>query len=303
MIMSVAGRGRNIDGAVRQDPGSVDSMREITLEGWSPYSIAASPAGPVWTTVLTPAGLARLSRDGEGVTLRELPAKPMLVAVGADGTVWHTSQDDRIGRDGESWYALPAGAAPYGVAADPDGGAYFSAPGIDRVGRVSAAGTIQTVETAGYPAMITVDDDGSAWVALNAAGKLARWDGGALDIVDLPAGRTPAAPVGVAAAGDRVWFADIAGGSVGLADRKGVIDRIAFADPACRPHAVAAAPDGGCWATLWGSGQLARVAADGAVTLFDLPGKEPHGLALVDDEVWVAMESGSVVRVEAWGGD
>jgi streptogramin lyase len=96
-------------------------MREITLAGWSPYGLAAAPDGSVWMTVLEPSGLARLQPEASGapggaeVTLRALPGKPMLVAVGADGTVWHTSQDDRIGRDGEIWFDLPAGAAPYGI--------------------------------------------------------------------------------------------------------------------------------------------------------------------------------------------
>jgi virginiamycin B lyase len=281
--------------------GSVNGMREITLSGWSPYGMAAGPDGPVWMTVLSPPGLARFPVSGSP-TLRELPAKPMLVAVGADGTVWHTSQDDRIGRDGESWFPLPAGAAPYGIAAAQDGGAFFSAPGIDRIGHVSASGEITMAAAPGYAAMVTAGSDGVAWVALNAAGRLARWDGrGDVEFVDIPPGRTAAAPVGVAAAGDLVWFADIAGGSVGLADAGGVVDRVTFDDPGCRPHAVVASPEGGCWVTLWGSGQLARVEVGGSVTLIDLPGKEPHGLVLVGGEVWVAMESGSVVRVPAGG--
>lgn len=70
-----------------------------------------------------------------------------------------------------------------------------------------------------------------------------------------------------------------------------------FDDPACRPRAVAAAPDGGCWVTLWGSGQLGRVTAEGSVALFELPGREPRGLVVAGDEVWVAMESGAVARV------
>jgi streptogramin lyase len=59
-------------------------MREITLSGWTPYAIAASPAGPVWVTVLEPPGLARLEPAGGGVTRRALPAEPMLVAPWSD---------------------------------------------------------------------------------------------------------------------------------------------------------------------------------------------------------------------------
>lgn len=282
-------------------------MREIALAGWSPYGMGLGADGSVWMTVLEPPGLVRLEPaavDGAEVTLRALPAKPLLVAVGGDGTVWHTSQDDRIGRDGETWFDLPTGSAPYGIAANSAGGAWFTAPGIDRLGRITAGGEVETVElpvAGAYPAMLTVTADGAVWAALNAAGQLARWAGGVVDIVDLPGGRTMAAPVGIAAQGDRVWFADIAGGSVGLADAAGEVARVTFDDPACRPHAVAAAPDGGCWVTLWGSGQLGRVTAEGSVQLFELPGREPHGLVVAGDEVWVAMESGSVVRVGIGG--
>jgi virginiamycin B lyase len=220
--------------------------------------------------------------------------------VGADGAVWHTSQDDRVGRDGVEWFELPAGAAPYGIAAARDGGAVFSAPGVDRLGRIGADGEVEMVDlpvAGGYPAMVTVSADGAVWAALNAAGKLARWHDGGVDIVDVSGGRTAAAPVGIAAVGDRVWFADIAGGGVGLAGAEGLVKWVELGDPGCRPHAVVGASGGGCWASLWGSGQLARVSAEGAVKLFDLPGEEPHGLAVVGDEVWVAMESGAVVCV------
>jgi virginiamycin B lyase len=163
---------------------------------------------------------------------------------------------------------------------------------------------VETVEVPvpdAYPAMLTVTTDGAVWASLNAAGKLARWCNGVLDIVDLPAGRTAAAPVGIAAVGDRVWFADIADGSVGRADAKGEVERVTFDDPACRPHAVVATPDGGCWVTLWGSSKLARVNADGEVDLYKLPGREPHGLAFTGDEVRVAMESGAVIQIPTNG--
>jgi virginiamycin B lyase len=282
-------------------------MREITVPGWSPYALAAAPDGSVWMSVLEPAGLARLepaAPDGSEVILHALPAKPLLVAAGADGTVWHSSQDDRIGSDGTTWFDLPAGAAPYGIVAADGGGAWFTAPGINRVGRISPGGRVETVEVplpGAYPAMLTVAEDGAVWAALNAAGALLRWADGVLQIVDVPDGRTAAAPVGIAADGDRVWFADIAGGSVGLAGADGEIERVTFDDPACRPHAVAVAPGGGCWVTLWGSGSLARVAPDHEVSIVELPGREPHGLAVIGDEVWVAMESGAVVRVPSDG--
>jgi virginiamycin B lyase len=147
-------------------------------------------------------------------------------------------------------------------------------------------------------AMLTVDADGRPWAALNAAGALACVCNGTVRLVELPGGRARAAPVGIAASTTGIWYADIAGGCVGRVDSSGSVEQISFADAACRPHAVAADTDGGCWVTLWGSGQLARITADGDVTLHRLPGQEPHGLWVEESQVWVAMESGSLVAVE-----
>src|SRR4051812_340998 len=142
-------------------------------------------------------------------------------------------------------------------------------------------------------AMLTVDADGRAWAALNGAGALACVSNGTVRIVELPGGGpAPAAPVGIAASTEGIWYADIAGGCVGRVGPSGSVEQIRFADPACRPHAVAADAGGGCWVTLWGSGELARVTAGGDVTHHRLPGREPHGLWVEDSRVWVAMESG-----------
>ena len=196
---------------------------------------------------------------------------------------------------------LPPGAAPYGIAAAPGGGAWFTAPGVDQLGRIAADGTVAMIDLPvpeARPAMLTIAPDGTPWAALNGAAALARVRGDAVDVVDLPGGRAPAAPVGVSAAEDGVvWYADIAGGCVGRVHPVGGVEVLPFADPACRPHAVAADPDGGCWVTLWGSGELARITASGAVTVHRLPGREPHGLWVSPTHVWVAMESGSVVAV------
>ncbi|GAA4603496.1 virginiamycin B lyase [Actinoplanes octamycinicus] len=279
-------------------------VREVRLpDGWTPYAVAAGPDGMIWTTVLDPPALAGL-RDGVVVRRHPLPdeVRPMLLTAAPDGTIWYTRTDDRVGRIGpdgdETLFALPAGAAPYGMALAPDGAAWFSAPGAERIGFVTAGGGIRLVELPvpdARAAMVTVSADGVVWVALNGAAALAGFDGTGFRIVELGAG---AAPVGIAAGGDGIWFADIAGGAVGLVRPDGTPIRVPFDDPGSRPHAVAPDPAGGCWATLWGAGELARVTADGEVIRHPLPGKEPHGLALTDATVWVAMESGSLVALD-----
>jgi virginiamycin B lyase len=279
-----------------------DPLREIALpEGSAPYALVHTPDDVLWVTLPTPGVLARVTLADDGVELSK-PCQPMLATIGTDASVWYSRTDDRLGRvdasGAQTVIELPPGSAPYGIGAGPDGEVWFAARGANQVGCRTAAGELRMIDLpvpdAGL-AMLAVAADGAVWTALNTAGALARVAGGEAELVKLPSG---AAPVGIAAGRDGVWYADIAGGRVGHVDAGGAIREVVFDDPACRPHAVAADPDGGCWVTLWASGQLARITPDDKIELHPLPGREPHGLALTDTHVWVAMESGSLVAVD-----
>ncbi|MFG1926890.1 hydrolase [Cryptosporangium sp. NPDC048952] len=270
-------------------------MSEIAVPG-SPYALTGDADGNVWATLLDPPGLARVAA-GE-VSVEPLPDRPMLLTVAPDDALWYTA-GDRLGRrdpsGAHSVTELPAGSAPYGIAAAPDGTIWFTAPGSNRIGKLGDDLRFLDIPVPdAFAAMITVAPDGTVWAALNKAGALARVRDGAVDVVDLPEGF---APVGVTASEAGVWFADIAGGRVGRLDPSGELHTSVF-DVTSRPHAVAADHDGGCWATLWGSGELAHVTARGETTTYPLPGEEPHGLWVSPTGVWVAMESGSLVAVE-----
>ena len=292
--------------------------REVPLpSGHAPYALTLDSGGAVWATVLHPPALvsvdpgAALAGDGAGVTVHPLAAgagRPMQLTAGGDGSLWYTRDDDRlVRRDAtgtERVIELPPGAAPYGVCVAPDGTVWFTAPGVDRIGRLTPAGDLRMVRLPvpdSRPAMIAATADGAVWVALNAAGALARLHDGDTGLVRLPHGPSPAAPVGLAAAGDGVFYADIAGARVGHVTAGGTVEQTVFPDAACRPHAVAADPGGGCWVTLWGSGELAGVRAGGTVSHHRLPGREPHGLLVTAGHVWVAMESGSLIAVDRAG--
>jgi virginiamycin B lyase len=232
---------------------------------------------------------------------------------------------------------LPAGSSPYGIAATPfttadvtpglpapaaatdstkpgpptfaaapdstkpgvPGDVWFTAAGTNQIGRVSRGGTVTTIDLPvpdSRPAMLTVDLEGTPWAALNGAAALARVRPDAtIDLVALPTG---SAPVGITTSTDGIWYADIARGLAGRVSATGSLDEFPFPDPACRPHAVAPDPAGGCWVTLWGSTELARITTDGEITLHKLPGEEPHGLWVSPTRVWVAMESGALISVE-----
>jgi virginiamycin B lyase len=79
------------------------------------------------------------------------------------------------------------------------------------------------------------------------------------------------------------------------------IQELALPDRESKPHAVIAAQADGVWVSLWGSSQIVHVSDDGELAELPLPpGSEPHGLAIgPDDALWVALESGSVLRIGA----
>ncbi|GLY04491.1 hydrolase [Actinoplanes sp. NBRC 101535] len=211
--------------------------REVTLpSGYTPYAVA----GDLWTTILNPPGLLMVLPTER---FEPLEGTPMLLAVATDGALWCTRTDDRlVRRDTGGDYTvieLEQGSAPYGIAAAPDGGVWFTAPGRNRIGRATATGGLTLFDLPvpeARAAMLTVDADGRPWTALNGADALACLDDGTMRLVELPGGRAPAAPVGIAAAagGDQgVWYADIAGGCVGLVDPSHTVRQIVFEDPGC----------------------------------------------------------------------
>lgn len=273
--------------------------------GWTPYAVIGTATGDILATLLDPAGLAVLpAAEDTEVRLEPLDGRPMLLAAAPDGAIWYTRADDKIGRrdaDGtHTTIEVAAGSSPYGIAVATSGDVWFTAAGTNQIVRVTTDHEIAALDLPlpdSRPAMLAVDVDGTPWAALNGAAAIARVNpDDSIDIVGLPAG---SAPVGITAAPDGIWFADIARGLVGRISRDGTIDEFPFPDPACRPHAVAPDPAGGCWATLWGSTELARVASDGRITINKLTGQEPHGLWVGPTGVWVAMESGTLTPIDS----
>jgi virginiamycin B lyase len=102
--------------------------------------------------------------------------------------------------------------------------------------------------------------------------------------------------VGIHADRESVWFAEIGAGQIGRILPDGRIAEFALPDPSCRPHAVVATADGGCWAAS------AAVRLDRHGCLVEQasfrPGAEPHGITLASDgSVWVALEAGALAHL------
>lgn len=264
-----------------------------------PYAVAFGPSGDMWVTLVKTGELVRRSPDGRErrFTVGERPGQLSVTSeatwcavTGADRIAIITS-DDRL-----NFIDVPGG--PYGIAAvGPDAWVTLMQDNkLALVSREEIRGEVAVPVDDAYPAMATSHRDGSLWVSLNQGEALARRDaGGDTELITLPDG---AAPVGIAAAGEHVWSADIARGSILRVDGDLHVSDFVLA-PDSRPHAVIA-DDTGCWFTEWGANRLGRITADGDLAEFDLSGlgKEPHGLALDGDGVvWVAFESGIVAGI------
>ena len=148
------------------------------------------------------------------------------------------------------------------------------------------------------PSLITASADGTVWFTLNQAHAIGRiTPAGEITIYPLPT--TGAAPVGIHAAGRPYGSPKSALGRSDASFPAGgsKSSRCRFS---CRPHAIAADDEGGCWVTLWAASSVVRLDVKGrlAEEISFQAGAEPHGLALAPDGTpWVALEAGLLAHL------
>jgi virginiamycin B lyase len=193
-----------------------------------------------------------------------LPAKtdiPVAVSVGADGSTWVSLDLSNAvvrirGGDMTRFDKGKTSVDPLGIAAAPDGGAWFTdAPQLN----VSF---------------------------IDAAGKITRYP---LDTPIARLGRLLLAPDGA------VWFTEASAYSVTRL-KDGKLDRHTVDALRGGPYGVALAPNGDIWATLQSGNQLMRVSGAGAIDLFDIPsrGSSPTDIAVGGDgAVWFLQFRGN----------
>lgn len=284
-------------------------MMTTTYEvGPGAYGMAIDPAGRAWTTLVERGELVRVGPDRvlDRFPLEDRNARPMVLATDPDGAVRFSCGNGELGRvDSTGTISTRPVAGPedglYGLCTGPDDALWFTLLSAGRVGRLAPDGTVDEfpVAAGGMPSLITTGPDGAVWFTLNQADALGRIDtAGRITTYPLPT--TGAAPVGIHGGPDAVWFAEIGAGRLGRIEPGGRIEEFPLPDLSCRPHAVAATADGGCWATLWATGSLVRLDRDGRITAEEAfaHGAEPHGLAVAaDGSVRVALQSGQVAHV------
>jgi virginiamycin B lyase len=179
---------------------------------------------------------------------------PTAIATGQDGTVWFSIDlSDVIGRlRGGRIEFLPTGikaVEPIGLAAAPDGSAWFTDNAAHSISRVAASGEVTRIP------------------------------------LDTPSVRLGRLAVGGNGA---VWFAEETGYSISEI-RDGKVIRHLYESPRGGPYGVAVAPDGTAWASLQSGNQIVRFGTDGVVKAFDLPiaASVPSDVAIgPDGAVW-----------------
>lgn len=277
--------------------------------GEGPYAVAATEDGAVWFTLVHGGRVGRREADGTVAYLAlGEGAQPGGIAAATESTVWVA--DTAGGRllllgPGPrilSEVAVPTpGAQPFGVVALDDGTAWFTELGADALGRIGILGGVDEFPVGRRDAMVSMiaASGDSLWFTMNATDALGHVRGGdaAVAVTELPAG---SGPVGIAVAEDgAVWAALIRADALARVARDGAVSIVGLPEGA-KPHAVAADRDGGVWASLWGANALAHATAAGETSIHPLPDgvAEPHGLAVAPDgTVWLALESGALVRV------
>lgn len=247
------------------DSSSVTVWR-VASDGTATPALAPAnqhPVGPI-ASPLSPAGLA-VAPDGS-IYIADSSGH-RICAVAPDGSVRVVAGGANGYRDGTGTEAMFS--HPLDVAFAPDGTCYVADTGNDRIRRIDSDGVVTTVAGSNYdygdgrgtqarfrrPGALTVDDNGTCWVADTGNNVIRRID-----------------PDGV--------VTTLAGEPSG-GDSDGTGPRIGLR----WPTGIAVGADGAVWVADHGNGAVRRVAANGAShTLLRLTGlRWPLHLAFAGD--------------------
>jgi len=157
----------------------------IPTPGATPFDVAVGPDGSVWFTEFGANQIGRLDPATGLIAETPLPGGPngpRGIAIGVDGKVWFTKRfDDLVGfldpaTNAVTTFPTAAGAGAEGIAAAPDGSAWFAQSVAGDVARITTAGVITEGKSVkgSEPFGVTVAPDGSPWYTELSADKIAQ---------------------------------------------------------------------------------------------------------------------------------
>ena len=184
-------------------------------------------------------------------------------------------------RAGAHEFPVPTlNAAPYGVAAGPDGNVWFTEEIVSKVGRITPTGAITEFpipQPFDFPHVIAAGPDGNLWFTQTNS-KVGRiTPAGSITEFMLPSFHEG---FGIVAGPDgNLWFTEMGlTFQIGRITTAGVITEFPLPPGAGRPRTITAGPDGNLWFTEDSGNKIGQITTAGVITEFPLP--------FADSEPW-----------------
>ena len=168
--------------------GSITTSGSITLYpvptlNSTPWGITSGPDGNLWFTEFGSGFIGKLSTTGSITEYDILLAgtNPSFITTGSDGNLWitessHIAVVSPAGTLIAEYPTPTANSGPYGITLGPDGNVWFteSATGVNKIGRITPAGTITEFPVPGEPRFIAAGPDGNLWFTDDSNQKIGR---------------------------------------------------------------------------------------------------------------------------------
>ncbi len=177
--------------------------------------------------------------------------------------------------DVTSFPIATANSAPEGLALDAAGNMWVAMSGVDRVGKVTPAGAITTLEipngsaNAGAHAF-ALGSDSRMWLTEKLGNRIGVFnvENNQYQSFDIPTANSQ--PMGITTGPDgAIWFTQFASSKIGRITKNGAITE--FSLPAdSGPTSLVTGPDGALWITLQTGNAIARMTTSGVLTPYPL---------------------------------
>ena len=188
---------------------------------------AEAPDGSIWWTGMWASVAGRLDPATGQMDEFMLPesARPHTIVPDADGNIWYTGNSNAtVGKlnpgTGEITEYQTEARDPHSAVFHPNGKLYFTAQGAAVLGRLDpATGTITEIPTEPRPYGITVDAEGTLWVAYNGTNKIGAIEPETMEVryFEVPDTRSRIRRLDIASDG-MVWYGNSTMGRIGRLD-------------------------------------------------------------------------------------
>ncbi|MGH2551901.1 MAG: virginiamycin B lyase family protein, partial [Thermomicrobiales bacterium] len=287
--------------------------------GGNPIPLVVGPDGNLWTWLSGTPTVARMTPSGVVSTYDTagygFPASTPGHCVDAhDGNVWCSNTGGAILRVSASngvgtVFALPTDAGATDLTLGPDGNLWFTDFGLNKIGRMTLAGTVTEFSVPAEfiaPRSITVGADGALWFTSDTA-QVGRMDtsGGGFRYYNLPEfpDNTVAAMSAIRTGSDgNLWLGitPIMGSpKIYRVSLSGQITGFTLPNPADGVIDIVSGPDGAIWFTQESANQIGRITTSGNITEYDLqPNSGPVGITVGrDGAIWFTELAGRIGRL------